>query len=205
MPSKLTPRLTLIVVATMFLLPLVLAWLMITGVVDLGPSGARNFGRLLQPPIPVRSVGDTMDAEGWQGHWVVLRVVEQPCTRACLDAAADLRQVHRALGRHQARVQLLLLHDLDDPGALQALYPNFQLVKRTSQADGYWHRLQSAAEQAGIGGSLAGSIWLIDPMGNAMMFYPPGEDPNHIKQDLQRLLTWSKADEATGPAGAGRP
>jgi cytochrome oxidase Cu insertion factor (SCO1/SenC/PrrC family) len=38
-------------------------------------------------------------------------------------------------------------------------------------------------------------IYLIDPLGNIMMYYAADADPNHIRQDLKRLLTWSKLDE----------
>ena len=41
----------------------------------------------------------------------------------------------------------------------------------------------------------SGSTYLIDPLGNIMLFYAAGYDPNDLKSDLQRLLTWSKLDE----------
>jgi hypothetical protein len=37
-----------------------------------------------------------------------------------------------------------------------------------------------------------GSSFLIDPMGNIMMFYAAGFDPNDLKKDLKRLLQWSQ-------------
>jgi hypothetical protein len=40
-----------------------------------------------------------------------------------------------------------------------------------------------------------GDIYLIDPLGNIMMYYAADADPNHIRKDLKRLLTWSKLDE----------
>ena len=40
-----------------------------------------------------------------------------------------------------------------------------------------------------------GSTYLIDPLGNIMMSYAAGFDPNDLKRDLKRLLTWSKLDE----------
>ena len=45
------------------------------------------------------------------------------------------------------------------------------------------------------GADVAGSVYLIDPLGNIMLFYAAGFDPNDLKKDLKRLLTWSKLDE----------
>jgi cytochrome oxidase Cu insertion factor (SCO1/SenC/PrrC family) len=33
-----------------------------------------------------------------------------------------------------------------------------------------------------------GAVYLIDPLGNIMMTYKGGADPNTLKQDLKRLL-----------------
>jgi hypothetical protein len=40
-----------------------------------------------------------------------------------------------------------------------------------------------------------GSRFLIDPMGNIMMLYAAGFDPNDLKKDLKRLLKWSQQDK----------
>ena len=45
------------------------------------------------------------------------------------------------------------------------------------------------------GGQVENSVYLIDPLGNIMLFYAAGFDPNDLKKDLKRLLTWSKLDE----------
>jgi hypothetical protein len=39
------------------------------------------------------------------------------------------------------------------------------------------------------------SAYLIDTLGNIMMAYEAGADPNHLRHDVKRLLTWSKLDE----------
>ena len=39
-----------------------------------------------------------------------------------------------------------------------------------------------------------GHIWLIDPLGNVMLRYPPQADPVGIKKDLVRLLKVSRLE-----------
>jgi glutathione peroxidase-family protein len=39
------------------------------------------------------------------------------------------------------------------------------------------------------------TAYLIDTLGNIIMVYEAGAGPNHLRQDVKRLLTWSKLDE----------
>jgi cytochrome oxidase Cu insertion factor (SCO1/SenC/PrrC family) len=37
----------------------------------------------------------------------------------------------------------------------------------------------------------ADRVYLVDPLGNLMMYYRPGADPRDIVQDLEKLLKYS--------------
>jgi hypothetical protein len=203
MKLRLSPRVALVVIATMFVLPLVLAWLMYTGTIDYQPGSTRNLGRLVQPPhalswdgVYLDGATDSNPAEVFAEHWLVLHAVPNPCADACLRVIAGLRQVHLASGRQQSRIRLALLHDLpgSDPArGLQEIYADFRLLENPDGA--LWGTLQSIAEQGQPGAPARGSTYLIDPLGNIMMLYTAGYDPNDLKSDLKRLLTWSKLDE----------
>ena len=52
MTSKLSPRIALIIIAGLFVLPLALAWLMYSGAIDFQPAETRNLGALVEPPVP---------------------------------------------------------------------------------------------------------------------------------------------------------
>ena len=39
--------------------------------------------------------------------------------------------------------------------------------------------------------ALEGFVWLVDPMGNAMLRWPRDPEPQKVKKDLARLLTAS--------------
>lgn len=199
MTSKLSPRVALVVIAGLFVLPLALAWLMYSGVIDFQPAETRNLGDLVDPPVPtaIESL-DVRDpagraAEDWSEHWLVLYAAPDTCQANCLADAEGLRQVHRAAGRNQSRIRLLLL----GPGAqsqadaLLDLYPAFLLA--ADPDGGVTKALHAVA--AARGAAASGSLYLVDPLGNIMMFYAAGFDPNDLKKDLKRLLTWSKLDE----------
>jgi cytochrome oxidase Cu insertion factor (SCO1/SenC/PrrC family) len=35
-------------------------------------------------------------------------------------------------------------------------------------------------------------VYIIDPLGNLMMYYPPGAEPGGMLKDLQKLLKYSQ-------------
>jgi cytochrome oxidase Cu insertion factor (SCO1/SenC/PrrC family) len=196
---KISPRVSLVIIAAMFLLPLLLAWFMYSGTIEYKPPITRNFGQLVKPPIPldwqeaILLPGDDEPgqdaAEAFSDHWVILYPVPDPCLDTCLQAALALRQIHRAAGRQQARIRIALL--IRDKGStdveftLRDTYSRFQLIR---DPDG---KLTSTLQRATVE---PGAVYLIDPLGNIMMTYKEGADPNELKQDLKRLLTWSKLD-----------
>lgn len=198
MKKKLSPRLALVIIAALFLLPLLLAWFMYSGTIEFKPGTTRNLGTLVVPPLPtswndtqvVSAAGETQAGDIFDEHWVVLFPVPATCPDACIEQVTALRQVHRASGRHQSRIRIALLLARDSTEELQSLlketYSKFELIKDPSGI------LTAALERAG---GQEGSVYLIDPLGNIMMTYKPGADPNDLKQDLKRLLTWSKLDE----------
>ena len=195
MKFKMSPRVALVIIAAIFVLPLAVAFLMYWGAIDYNPVETRNLGTLVQPPVPVDLAGleplgsDTIELEALKEHWVVMHHVPKTCDEACREAVTALRQVHRSTGRNQARIRMLLLSKNPDPEAaaeLQSIYPLFRLALVNPQM---------SANLQEIPGSTEGSTYLIDPLGNIMMSYAAGVDPNDLKKDLKRLLTWSKLDE----------
>ncbi len=203
MKSRLSPRAVLLIIAALFFLPLVLAWLMYTGTIEFRPQSTRNLGQLVQPPLPVTWTGvyrdgvmDTPVADSFTEHWLILHALPDPCAETCLQVVAELRQVHRAAGRQQSRIQVALLHDLDGAAerlAVQEIYAPFQLLENPDES--LWRMLQDVAGRNLPETPARGSTYVIDPLGNIMLFYAAGYDPNDLKSDLKRLLTWSKLDE----------
>jgi hypothetical protein len=62
MKLEMSPRLALVVIAALFILPLLLAWLMYSGVIEFTPGTTRNHGQLVQPPVPLDwEAGDFLD------------------------------------------------------------------------------------------------------------------------------------------------
>lgn len=203
MKSRLSPRLALVIITMVFILPLAAAWLMYSGVVEFQPVSTKNLGQLVQPPIPVDR--GLLTAQGdlpgpsteLDEHWGIVHHLPLDCGAECLQSVTALRQVHRASGRNQSRLRLVIVLPESRPADLerdlQSIYPAFLLA--TDPSGEFRTALNEIAADLSPGSEGKGNTYLLDPLGNIMMFYEAGSDPNNLKKDLKRLLTWSKLDE----------
>lgn len=199
----------LLIIFAFFLLPLLLAWFMYTGVIDFKVESTRNYGNLVEPQVPVSWTGLTLETRsgnhggGKQGssvaaalerHWVILYPIDPSCDPDCISRATLLRQVHRASGRNQDRVRIALVAQGRMSGEtranLSAVYPRFTLI---SDPDGVLDQALASADHA-VGNGGGSTTYLVDPLGNLMMLYGAGSDLNGLNKDLKLLLTWSKLD-----------
>lgn len=220
MKFSISPRMALLIITAMFLFPLTLAWMMYSGSVDFQPASARNLGTLIEPPFPLDwraaiaaessapvATSEWAEPGSLAEHWVILHPVHAPCETPCRQQVTSLRQIHLATGRHQPRLRVALLLDENVKGEttdlLKAIYGKFALIRDPGGTlrDSLASVRPARAGQSGTGHESPGSgnavdgIYLIDPLGNIMMYYAADADPNDIRQDLKRLLTWSKLDE----------
>jgi len=192
-------RLTLVMIFLLFGAPVAIAVLMHSGWWSYRPAGMTNLGTLVEPPQPLDFGALEFSTENVLRsgpHWVILYPVTPDCTQDCLRDVESLRQIHRAAGRHQAQLAIVLLMPLTaDPGLASGLlevYPSFELALDHSAAA--VRLLQSFADTGPEGALTHRQAFLVDPSGNIMMRYAAGFDPNHLNKDLKRLLKWSAQD-----------
>ena len=195
------PRVLLITIALLFFAPLLLAVMMRSGWWNFTPSKLSNRGTLVQPasafPVDATQELDAPTAPSGHGGWTVVYLLPRHCEQACQKSIAALRQVHLATGRDRDRVGLWMLTS-QPPGEnersmLHAIYPGFQL---RLDPDG-----RAKALLAGLHGSHGdsfgdspGQAFLLDPGGNIILRYAAGFDPRDLRQDLDRLLTWTPGE-----------
>lgn len=179
---------TVILIVAVFLLPLVAAWLW-------RPSGdTANYGTLIRPPRPLKSFemvdleGNAAGLEALRGKWTLLYVGRGRCLEQCRHNLFKIERVRLAQGKNMRRVQSLYLAPREmesrivadtlvqyrglkgyriSPGELGVMAPGFDLEGRER-------------------------IYVVDPLGNLMMFYSADADPTGIKKDLERLLKVSQ-------------
>jgi hypothetical protein len=183
----------IILVFILFLTPVLAAIVMHSEWISWQPGGGRNHGELFQPVIalPEFQVLDArqqaVNHEDLLDRWHLIHRRSQPCDEACLEDLYWLRQIRRAQDRHQPDVGLVLLSlsrlDADTLAAIESLAEDFIII------DG------PAAETLAASfpmDHLDQASYITDPMANIILGYADDADPNGIRRDLRRLLTWTQ-------------
>lgn len=177
-----------LVLALLFLGPLALAWFLYFGLPELRPPESVSHGALIQPPVPLPAL-EGSDGPLLREAWTLVHIGAAPCDEPCREALHDTRQVHRALGRRYDRVRRLYFQAGSDeiPPDLRAQHPELTVVRIDPQ-----HSALLDAFPAEGGAPLdARRTYIVDPLGNLMMSYPPDADPGGLLDDLERLLRLS--------------
>jgi cytochrome oxidase Cu insertion factor (SCO1/SenC/PrrC family) len=186
---------TLIAVAAAFAAPLVAAfWLYYGG--GWHPTRTTNRGELIEParPLPELALRDAdgapVAAELLRGRWTVLYVGSGACDPACRRVLYLTRQTRLALNKDVGRVQRVFIATADccDRRALAADHPDLTVLTADAGRLARWLGAIPPASATDAGSS---GLFLVDPLGNLMMRYPPDAPDKALLDDLTRLLKLS--------------
>jgi len=167
----------------------------------LRPQGRANYGELIDPqrPLPAASAlpltaldGRAVDPASLRGQWLLVVVADGACDALCERQLYTQRQLRTMLGKDQDRLDRVWLVTGAPPRAalLPALH-DAQVLRTSQDALGRW--LQPQPGQA-----LSAHLYLVDPMGNWMMRFPPQADPKKVRRDLDRLMRASASWDHEG-------
>lgn len=159
------------------------------------PAGRVNYGELLAPvALPAEALpgGAGQPALGrreLEGRWTLLFVGAAACDEPCIRSLYAMRQSRLAQGEDMERVaRLWLVPDRAAPSPpILAMHEGLRVAHATPA----W-LAQLPAAAAGR------HIYLIDPLGNAIMRFPPDADPGRMLKDLRRLLKYSQLGRTAG-------
>jgi hypothetical protein len=196
---RIRSRLSLLLLLAMFGAPVVLAWLAFYVFPEWRPAGTSNHGQLITPirPLPAFQIetlsGDRIDETFLRGKWTLVYLVQGACAEQCVRQLYNLRQVRLAQGKNIDRVQRLMLWDGVDVGPekraeLAEHFPGQLIALMPGQAPAALVETFVLDDQDPM---RAGRVYLIDPLGNLMMNYQPGDEPRGMIEDLERLLKYS--------------
>lgn len=180
-------RIQLLLIAAVFLGPLALAaWLYFAGD-DLTPEGRTNHGALLQPIVPLTDELPTSPLhEHNDGHWVLLYANVDVCDETCEFALYTLRQSRLMLGKEMDRLVRVFLHGDNAPDTVLLADEHKGLV---TLQDGGLKALLDKNKPASLA---SGGYYLIDPLGNLVMYFQPDIDPSAMVEDIKHLLELSR-------------
>lgn len=188
MKAQTRARLKLLGVFLIFVGPLALAYVLYYGL-SYGAPG-NNEGELVQPAVRLPEIELTSAAgealpsgQLFERKWTFLQVAPTGCEAACIESLEETRQIRALLHRRATRVQRVLLTPAKEPAPQLAAQPDLQIYR------GELNALRKTL--ASKGAMTAGTVYLIDPLGNWMLYYPPAGDGEGLFKDIKRLLKLS--------------
>lgn len=164
------------------------------------PASYGNYGELVQPARPIADAG-FMQLDGrplrfseLHGKWTFMTFSPAQCLSRCERNLVTMRQVIAAQGKDADRVQsVFVVTDVRAQDWLRFVikdYPGLRALIGPPEA------VAALVRQfvLPVGSPLdnLNRIYLVDPLGNLMMSYPPDADRNGIRKDLSRLLRVSR-------------
>ncbi len=192
--QKRNQRLVLIVFA-MSLIPFIIAWMFANNPQWL--SGKTNKGNLIIPPVTTeRSELTGFDQfsidnlSQLNGHWVMINVIQgNRCAEFCREAIHKTKQLRLMMNKDLTRIRrVVLISGQIDAGALVDIWQDDDRLLRARANATLLAKLRKIT-----GGEIPeGMMFLMDPLGNLMMYYDPGFDPYDVKADLSKLLRISQ-------------
>ncbi len=155
-----------------------------------------NHGQLINPPVNINRLvfrtvkGRALPVSSLHGKWLMAYFAPHTCDKLCEINLYNMRQVRKALGRNQEKVDRLLL--ATESGApshftefINKGFQGTQLALITGREEALLAKL--AGHHIG-----KGEMYLIDPLGNIMMRYRPKASPEGMLKDIKRLLKYSQ-------------
>jgi hypothetical protein len=152
------------------------------------PQDRVNYGELIPPArLPDGELAGLagqppLTRAALNGRWTLVYAGPGGCDAGCEHALYALRQSRLAQGKEMARVERLWLVTGDAEPPPRVLGGHDGL--RVARADPSWLASLPAAGQDP-------QLFLVDPLGNAMMRFPQQADIRLVIKDLQRLLKYS--------------
>lgn len=124
----------------------------------------------------------------------MLLVYPGNCTDSCQHSLYNLRQLRLATGSDMNRIEraILTYNNQTNHTLSQLLALPFQGTKEIRVNRLKFESIIKKEIPASATAILPGTIYLVDPHGNIMMFYAPPADPKGMFKDLQRLLKVSQ-------------
>lgn len=176
-----------VAIALVFLLPLGLASWLYYGGSALQPGERTNHGTILEPLVNLRdALPNSRVGALSQDHWLLIYADNGACEASCRDALYRLRQSRLMLGKDMSRVERVFLHGDTAPDRvfLEEQHSGLIAIK-----DEDWSGLLADSRPRHLA---AGGLFLVDPLGNLVLYFAPEIVPGDMVDDIEHLLDLSQ-------------
>lgn len=153
------------------------------------PNSFVNHGELLEPALLhevafKRANGPPFSFSEISGQWAFVSLDSGSCGEFCERKLYLMRQIRLTQGKDSDRIERvwLITDGTPPPAGVLAKYEGTKAIMLANDADLTAFPAETRASDY---------IFVVDPLGNLMMRYPPDVDPSKIKKDISKLLRLS--------------
>jgi len=164
----------------MFVLPIAFGTLFFYANPNYFSESTVNYGELVRPVIVIDESDMEIDGgASLQGIWT-MAYVSSHCDDVCENAVADMKTIRTLMNDDMRRIQrMIIIKDNSTPKNSDE-----SLIKAKITSEKLTQNLKKYTENA---------IYLIDPIGNIMLYYEPQNiDIRLVIKDLKRLFKYSR-------------
>lgn len=184
-------RITLALVISAFVAPIVIAWLLVSGVGGWTPAKSAAQGELLTPPVESADLLRQGEAAKTRlllpfGQFTLLLITPGACSEECRKLSEQQRQIWLALGRETTRVRVAMAYGEPLNTSIVPAAPGgvpYQYLESPKSA------LEDLLRRVKPESRLSHALVIADSRGRLVAYYDPVRTtPAGILADLRRLL-----------------
>jgi len=191
-------RRQLLFLASLFFVPLLVAFWLYYGGTGWRPAGGTNKGDLIDPAVPLPAVvlakpdGTHTPADFLQGKWTIAYLGDGACDERCHKALYLSRQTWISLNKDMDRIQRVFLATGPrvDTQFVAAEHVDLLVAMLGDDADSKT-LLAKIPAIGGVAPAAAGRLYLIDPLGNLVLSYSAAAPDKALLTDVKKLLRLS--------------
>lgn len=183
MQAKHKNRLIILLVFLLFAVPVIVAYMLATGLINLNYDKTKNNGVMISPPIKMVKISKAPWVTELNDHWTLVYRTAEVCQQNCLEWEDKLHRFNLTLAQNADKLELLIL-------AKDFQLPNddpYTHIKKVAIADDVaLNRLfdELSTQSYGDGEGL----YVVAPEGYLMMAFRPENTPSDIIKDLKLLV-----------------
>ena len=164
----------------MFILPIAFGTLFFYANPNYFSESTVNYGELVRPVIATDQGDIKIDGDAsLLGIWTMVYVSSR-CDDACEKAVADMKTIRTLMNADMRRIQRMIIIENNSTPTVN----DETLIKAKITSEKLTKSLKKYAENA---------IYLIDPIGNIMLYYEPQNiDIRLVIKDLKRLFKYPR-------------
>ncbi len=186
----------LLLMAAIFIGPMLLAYVLVNNMHNMGDFETKNHGELFSPARPLQDValaktnGQEFKLSELRGKWVMIYIGTSTCDQVCKDNLYKMRQSRLAQGGELKRIKRLYISiDGKPKSSLLSVLPEHEGLQvvfgSEPQVEQILHQFDMTRQV--VTNETIG-MFIVDPLGNLVMRYQTGFEAKGLVKDLTHLL-----------------